>query len=300
MRRMSAPRFACETARRRVVDVRGLRLSMLEWPAGGRPPLCFLHGGSAHAHWFDLVVPAFLHRFHVIALDQRGHGESTWPDPPSYATEDFVGDLVALFDALGWARTILVGHSMGGHNAMACSAWHPDRVRALVIADSRPAIPPDRLGMMHRRGERGVRLHATLDAAVDAFRLRPRDTLAPPELIRHIGRAGVTERDGGFTYRFDPNTSALRRPTDGWALMGRITAPTLIVRAGRSPGLTPELAARLHAGIAGSRLVEIPDAFHHLVFDRPREVAAAIDAFLAEVVPEARRDAAAHVASTPD
>ena len=44
-----------------------------------------LHGGAAHAHWFDAVLPALIERFHVVALDQRGHGESTWAAPPAYA-----------------------------------------------------------------------------------------------------------------------------------------------------------------------------------------------------------------------
>src|SRR5437867_1518860 len=76
-------RFGCETARRRFVEIDGLRLSFLEWGIAGCPVICFLHGGSAHAHWFDLVAPAFVDRFHVIALDQRGHGEHTAVSPPA-------------------------------------------------------------------------------------------------------------------------------------------------------------------------------------------------------------------------
>src|SRR6266508_5249710 len=117
--RMSAiKRFGCEIARKRSVEVNGLRLNFLEWGMSGRPVLCFLHGGSAHAHWFDLVAPAFVDRFHVIALDQRGHGESDWAEPPAYATENFAADLLGVIDALGGRRIALIGHSMGGHNAM--------------------------------------------------------------------------------------------------------------------------------------------------------------------------------------
>ena len=104
----STARFGCETARKRSVVVGGLRLSFLEWGNVGRPTVCFLHGGSAHAHWFDRVTPAFVDRFHVIALDQRGHGESQWAEPPAYATENFAADLVGFLDALGLARVTLV------------------------------------------------------------------------------------------------------------------------------------------------------------------------------------------------
>jgi pimeloyl-ACP methyl ester carboxylesterase len=283
MRRMSPRGFACESAVPRVVDAGGVRLSMLEWPAPGRPGLCFLHGGSAHAHWFDLVVPAFVGRFHVVSLDQRGHGQSDWPDPPSYSTQDFAADLVVVLDALGWERAAIVGHSMGGHNAMAFAAWHPERVRALVVADSRPAIPPERLGTMHRRGRLGTRQHASAEAAVNAFRLLPRDTLADPEALRHLAATGIVQRDGHWAYRFDPNTRALRQPVDNWMLIDRITAPTLIVRGEKSPVLPADMAERLRAGIPNARLAVVSEAFHHLVLDRPREFVDAVEPFLREM-----------------
>ena len=100
---MARVRFGCETARARAVGINGLRLHFLEWGTPGRPALCFLHGGAAHAHWFDLVAPAFADRFHVVSLDQRGHGESQWAEPAAYATQDFVADLIGVMDALGWS-----------------------------------------------------------------------------------------------------------------------------------------------------------------------------------------------------
>jgi pimeloyl-ACP methyl ester carboxylesterase len=268
-----------------MLAVNGIRLHALEWGEPGRPALCFLHGGSAHAHWFDRVVPAFADRFHVISLDQRGHGESAWPAPPSYATEDFAQDLLGVMEALGWHRMALVGHSMGGHNAMAFAAWHPERISALVIADSRPSIPHERLGVMQERGRRPLRRHATIEAAIAAFRLLPRETVADPALLRHLASAGVVQRDGGWVYRFDPGTRALRRPVDGWTLIGAITAPTLVVRGEWSPILPADLAVRLRDGIRDARLVEIRGAHHHLVLDRPEGFSQALGAFLEDVAP---------------
>src|SRR4026209_1073325 len=108
--------FARETARRRTLSVNGLALHALEWGEPGRPALCFLHGGSAHAHWFDAVVPAFRGRYPMLSLDQRGHGESEWAPAGEYATEHFASDLLGLMAALGWERMALAGHSIGGHN----------------------------------------------------------------------------------------------------------------------------------------------------------------------------------------
>src|SRR5881628_1920620 len=166
--------LGCETARKRSVVVGGLRLSFLEWGIVGRPTLCFLHGGSAHAHWFDLVTPAFTDRFHVISLDQRGHGESEWAKPPAYATANFTADLLGFIDALGLGRV------------------------ALMIVDSRPTIPTDRLDRLRRRGERTLRPYPTREAAAQSFRLVPRETNADPALLAHMGTAGVVERDGAW------------------------------------------------------------------------------------------------------
>ena len=272
--------LGCERARSRVVDVNGLRLHFLESGPSGAPPICFLHGGAAHAHWFDAVTPAFSDRFHVVSLDQRGHGESAWAEPPAYGTEDFTGDLVGLMDLLGWARMIVVGHSMGGHNAMTFAAWHPERVAALVIVDSRPAIPAERLTVMHARGRRIPRVHPSEDVAVQSFRLLPRETVADRALLAHVARAGLMRRDGGWAWRFDPATHGARQPVDAWPLLPRITAPTLITRAALSPVLTQDMAERLRASVPRASLVTIPGAYHHLTLDRPAEFSAALSTFL--------------------
>lgn len=272
--------FGCETAKERVLRINGLDLSLLEWGASGNPALCFLHGGAAHAHWFDLVAPAFADRFHVVSLDQRGHGESQWSTPPAYATEDFAADLEALMDALGWRRMALAGHSMGGHNTMGFAAWHPERVSAAVIIDSRPALPPERMDRMRARGRRPPRLHPTVERAVQGFRLLPPDTTADPALLAHLARAGLAPRDGGFKYRFDPACYAARRPVDCWPLLPRITAPTLVVRGERSPILPREMAEQMRLAIPRASVLEIPGAYHHLVLDAPVAFSRALDAFL--------------------
>jgi pimeloyl-ACP methyl ester carboxylesterase len=283
MRRMTDPiHFACETARTRALKVGGLTLNALEWGEPGRPALCFLHGGSAHAHWFDGVVATFADRFHVLALDQRGHGASEWAPEPAYATEDFAGDLLGLADAMGWARMTVIGHSMGGHNAMGFAAWYPERTERLVVVDSRPSIPAERLQTMHRRGDRGPMRHETLDSALKSFRLLPRETVADPRLLEHLARQGIAERDGRFLYRFDPACNGRRRPTDGWALLERITAPTLLVRGEHSPILPREMAADMLTRLPRARLVEIAGTYHHLVLDAPLPFARVLDAFLTE------------------
>lgn len=275
--------FGCARARSRRLAVGEIALHALEAGGAGAPPLCFLHGGAAHAHWFDAVIPAFVARHHVVSLDQRGHGESAWASPPAYATQDFAADLLGVMEVLGWDRMALVGHSMGGHNAMAFAAWHPERVTALVVVDSRPALPEDRVERMHARGQRPPRLHASADDALRSFRLLPPETIADPTLLRHLGQAGLVQVNGGWKYRFDPACYAARRPVDAWPLLSRISAPTLIVRGEHSPIMTREIAESMGAAIPDAAVVEIPGTYHHLVLDAPERFTAALADFLAVV-----------------
>jgi pimeloyl-ACP methyl ester carboxylesterase len=285
--------FACETARNRRLEVRGLDLHVLEWGAAGRSGVLLLHGGAAHVHWFDAVAAALGEHRHVVALDQRGHGESAWAAPPAYATEDFAADIVGVLGALGWESAVLIGHSMGGHNAIGCAAWYPERLRGLVIVDSRPAIPAERLAQMKERGARPHRRHPSVEAATAAFRLLPPDTRAEPALLGHLARQSVTWQDGAVSLRFDPACYAARVPADGWQLVPRITAPTLVVRGELSPILTRPMAERLRAEISGARFVEIPGAYHHLVLDRPEAFVAEVRGFLDDLDARAAAGAAA-------
>ncbi len=287
MASMTAKRsHGCDAAARRSFRVNSPTLRALEWGAPGRPALCFLHGGGAHARWFDAVAPAFADRYHVLSLDQRGHGESDWAPPSThgaaYATVDFASDLVGVMDALGCKQMTLCGHSMGGHNAMAFAAWHPDRVRGLVVVDSRPAMPQDRLDLMRRHGHRGPRRHESLETALRSFRLRPPDTTADPSLLDHLARQGVVQRDGRFLYRFAPACNGTRRPTDVWPLLERIVAPTLLVRGEHSAVLPRPMAEEMAKRILRVRLEEISGAYHHVALDQPAAFTAALERFLSE------------------
>ena len=275
--------YACDAAARRSFSVNGMTLRALEWGRPGRPALCFLHGGSAHSHWFDAVVPQFVDRFHIISLDQRGHGESDWAPDARYGTEQFASDLVGVMDQLAWERMVVVGHSMGGHNSMGFSAWHPDRVRGLCVVDSRPALPAEHLQNMHKRGHRGPRRHETLDMALRSFRLLPAETLAAPDLLEHLGREGIAEREGKFLYRFDPQCNGARNPVDGWALLPDIKAPTLLVRGELSRIMPQEMAERMAAAIPNASLVTMLGVYHHLVLDAPGAFSRILDDFLREL-----------------
>ena len=126
--------MACGAAR--AIEANGLTLRLHEWGVPGRPPALLLHSLAAHSHWWDWSAPLLAERFSVTALDLRGHGGSAWSDPPAYRASDYAADIVAVLDALDWRSPLVIGHSLGGYVGAYLAARYPERVGALVIADT--------------------------------------------------------------------------------------------------------------------------------------------------------------------
>src|SRR4051794_8664007 len=114
------------------VQVNGVKLHYLDYGTAGRPPMVCVHGGQAHAHWFDFVAPGLTPDFHVYALDLRGHGNSEWADPSTYSFETYAADINAFLEKLDLKDVVLVGHSMGGMVSLLYAATHPGRVSKLI------------------------------------------------------------------------------------------------------------------------------------------------------------------------
>src|SRR5712664_4114525 len=79
-------------------SLNGLRFHFLDWRTRGEPPMLLLHGGAQTAHSWDEVAPDLARDHHVLALDQRGHGDTDWAPAGRYRRDDFVADIRAFLD----------------------------------------------------------------------------------------------------------------------------------------------------------------------------------------------------------
>src|SRR6266536_105611 len=77
----------------RFVTVDGLRIHYLDWGSADKQPLIMLHGIGRVAHTFDHIAPHFTSKYHVMAVDMRGHGDSAWDPKGAYLVEDYVKDI---------------------------------------------------------------------------------------------------------------------------------------------------------------------------------------------------------------
>jgi pimeloyl-ACP methyl ester carboxylesterase len=265
-----------------VIEAGGIQLRYLDYGTAGRPSILCVHGGAAHAHWFDFFAPGFVADFHVRALDFRGHGDSQWMIPPDYTYERHAADLAEVAEKLALRDFVLIGHSMGGLVSLLYAATYPGRVRALIVVDSTLRMPEDRVAMLRNVGNRPGSRYATHEEFLSRYRLRPEGTTAAPEIIRHLAeRGGRQLPDGSWTHKFDRNVYAQRNSFDGIPHCSKITIPTLVVKGGRSPRVTPQLIAEAQERCPTLELVEVPHADHRGFLDNPLGFERVVKAFLA-------------------
>jgi pimeloyl-ACP methyl ester carboxylesterase len=250
------------------------------------PKLVFLHGlmGSG-ANWRKISTH-LRDRFQVLSFDQRGHGRSFHPKG-GYAPEDYAEDLLKILDDLGWSAIHLVGHSMGGRNALKFASLYPEKVRSLVIEDIGPEGNPVAM-------ERTLRL---LDLVPTPFpdktrakeffendfplliKNHPQKSILGPYLYTNIEE----KSDGTADWRFhkDGIIESLRqghfRPQ--WEEVRSLKMPTLWIRGERSEDLPRAEFEKVLAANSKIRGHEISGAGHWVHFEKPKEFMGLLESF---------------------
>lgn len=258
----------------------GLRFHYREWPNPGAQPLVLLHGFTGHARSWDSFACAMQPKYHVYALDQRGHGDSAWTD--DYSADAMVHDVHNWVTALGLKQFVLLGLSMGGRNAYQYASQHPVEVERLVIVD----IGPEIATAGSTRIVSGVQANdvfATPDEAVAAARAG--NARADEAELQHRTRNNLMLLpDGTWTFRYDKalRTNRLPRPDagDAWAMLPRIKAPTLLIRGELSDVLDPAVADRMLQEIPDCKFALVPGSGHSIPLESPKGFLEAVQTFL--------------------
>ena len=267
----------------KTVELNGLKFHYLDWGNPHLPDLLFLHGTAQQGHSWDFSALALHNRFHCMALDQRGHGDSEWDPDGNYGAPTYVPDVEAFVDTVGLEDFVMVGHSMGGRNAYTYTSGHPDKVRALIVVDAGPRMEEPG-GARVRNFMDGQREFDTYEDLVE--RVHSYLPGRPIEQLR--GSLTHTTRqfpNGKWSWKYDPN---IRRPVNGpndsedvrWEILSKITCPTLYVIGGDSEMLTPPSIKRMLEVIPGSKAETVERAGHLVQGDNPSGFHAAVSPFL--------------------
>ncbi|MFA7248771.1 MAG: alpha/beta hydrolase [Dehalococcoidia bacterium] len=275
------------------VEANGLRFHYREWgDTRTRHAVVLLHGYAETSEVWNETAQDLAREFRVIAIDQRGHGLSDRASDRDYTRATQMEDLEAIIESLGLRSVTLIGHSMGGANAICYAAEHPEMVTALVVIETAPEVLRSGIETI-RRLLATAPSFASLDDAVEAF--RDFFPYATTEQIERRVRASLTVNDdGAYVWDFDPvfrdPTSrppdpdpGQRRLSDLWDCADRVQCPTMIVRGSETDMLTPEAIQRLHRRVSGSRVSLIEDAGHSVPTDQPSALSLNIREFLQSI-----------------
>ena len=267
------------------VAVNGVRLRYLDWGTLGRTPLVCLHGHTGQAKIWDEFAEFMAPHYHVLSVDQRGHGESEWAST-GYARDRFVEDLAAFVDSLNLSKFVLAGLSMGGWHSLLYTMDHPDRVERIIIVDIGPE--PSRAWEEQSKNRPVTPLEfPSLNAAVDW--MRQTNPWVSDARLRKDAEDKMRRTDGGqWTWKADSSLFNISLPdqTDQgliaryWKAVESITCPILEVRGGESSLVSDEVIERMRRVGKQFNSVDVPQAGHVVTVDKPQEFIEATRSFL--------------------
>ena len=260
-------------------------LRYVEHGLGGAGPVVLLHGFPLNGAMWDELVPALADRYHVVVPDLRGHGATEAPDGP-YEIADHAADVVALLDRLGVEWAAVVGLSMGGYIAIQLLARAPERIRAVVLADTMGRGDGD-----ERRQARAAQAEVIRSDGLDAFAnlVLPR-MFAPsvfserPALVERFRRTITGQRPHAVIAALQGLAS---RP-DMLGALARVDVPALVLVGSEDAATTPDDSRELASVIRGAELVVLPGAGHMSCWEDPAGFNAAVRDFLDRTIGAAR------------
>jgi pimeloyl-ACP methyl ester carboxylesterase len=277
-----------------------LRLHYVDWGREDAPPLLLIHGGRDHCRNWDWVARRLADRYHVIAPDLRGHGDSQWAEGSGYNEINYVYDIAQLVHQKKMAPVTIIAHSLGGSIALLYAGTFPETVKKVVAIEGL-GPSPDRLRRMRetpiegrlrkwietRRDNAGrtARKYASIEDAIT--RMKSENTHLNDEQARHLTIHGaVQNEDGTYSWKFDNFVRLGGGPggisnEDQHRIWSRITAPVLLIRGTESWASDPVADGRIKH-FQNASLANIDGAGHWSHHDRFDVFMETVERFLAE------------------
>ncbi len=260
------------------IDINGFKLNyQIEGPEDA-PCITLSHALANNLTLWDDQAARLSGRYRVLRYDQRGHGESEAPPAP-YSFAMLMGDVIALWDALGIAKSHWAGLSIGGMMGYGLAQDHGGRMLSLIACDSRPDAPPDYQDYFQYRIDtaRAHGMEGLVEPTVERW-FTP-ETLAanPPVLDRVRAMIRTTDPVG-----HEGCCEALKTLSFG-ARLGEIAVPTLIIGGAKDKGAPPDVLAETAKAIPGAKHVVIDGAGHISNLENPAAFNAAVDEFLSSL-----------------
>ena len=267
----------------RTVRANGMNFHYLEWGDPANPTVVMLHGVSQQAHSWDFVSLALSPDYHVISLDQRGHGDTDWAADGNYSIDAMQADIDGVIDSLRLKDFNLMGHSMGGRNSFIWASRHPETLRSLTIVDTGPET--------QRRGQDRIRQFRELPNNLDSFqefaeRVKEYTGRTEEQVLGALKYSIREMPDGKWAWKWDPETRNRGRgdpawPTERlWECVKAVDCPSLVIRGSRSDIFAEETLAKMGRVMTDCTTETIKNAGHLVQGDNPADFIVATQGLL--------------------
>lgn len=262
------------------VEVDESDINYLYWSEPGNHGLLLVHGHGAHAHWWDFIAPSYRDRFHTVAIDLSGMGDSDHRD--EYTADLYAEEIIAVADKAQMPEdTILVSHSFGGVMSIRAVARNPDRFRGLILLDTGIKHPDDVRPQEPERLAK-AKLYPTSEIARSRFRLQPPQQCENQYIVDHIARHSVEYIDDGFGWKFDEEQRLRMKAYDDLQTdFESIAIKCALIYGADSEWFSSKSADHMKSLLPHLEVTELADAQHHLFLDQPLTFIEALDAQLA-------------------
>ncbi len=270
----------------RDVEVNGLNIHFLDWGGPSSRNLLLVHGQGGDAHNWDHIAAELRDEFRVIAIDQRGHGDSdhTWE---GYGVASFASDLAEFVEKVGIAPCDYVGASLGARNGIAYAGDHSDHLKHFVCLDYGPEMSVvsarNQISGMNRRplGWRSVEEYVDLQMQNNP---RPGE-----DHYRHQAEHSLRLNYAGkLVAKSDPDmfwingSFGAREVPYLWEKWGKIACPIMEMKGGESDFLSPDIKARMFETQQSMIWVDVPDSGHGITGDNPDSLLKELRGFLVD------------------
>ena len=261
------------------VDADGVRIAYRAWGKSGDSVAILVHGGAAHAGWWDHVAPHLTAGHRVIAVDLSGHGDSGRRQ--RYSLDAWADELMAVARAESDEPPVLLGHSMGGFVVLTAAQRHGHAIRGAAAIDSPVReMSPEAREWVAKEHVPGNKTYPDRESILARFRTLPADSATLPYIHQHIAEGSIREVEGGWTWKFDPRIflRARMEPED----LAEATCDIALIRGERgmaTTDITDVVAERLGRNVP---VTVIRDAGHHIMLDQPIALIAVLQTLLGQ------------------
>lgn len=271
------------------VEVDGASIAYRAWGEPGRPVTVLVHGGAAHAGWWDHVGPHLAThsistdgggRERVVALDLSGHGDSDRRE--IYSLEHWAQEVMAVAAAEGSGPPIVLGHSMGGFVALTTARDHGARLAGAAAIDSpvQEMSSETRAWVESGRDLPPTKIYPDEETILSRFRTLPDDKATLGYVHDHIARGSIRRNGEGWSWKFDPRIF-LRSRMEPEELTAA-DCPVHLVRGDRGMA-TSDINAVVAERLGGHVPVSVVrDSGHHIMLDQPVALIAMLQALIGE------------------